>query len=311
MPQHLADVPKRHAVTYENAVAAAERAAHSENERSRRQGARFLITRTCSVCHGTRLRPESLTSLLDGRTIADIATLELQRVLSVANDLPASLPAELSRLTTGLLTELSAGLRPLLKLGLGYLSLDREGATLSTGERQRIELTSTVRANTTGMLYVLDEPSVGLHPSNVEGLRTTIAALVANGDSVVVVEHDIELIRGADWIIELGPGAGEHGGTIVAEGTPDQLQANPRSVIGPFLSGRASVRRERPSPPASDGRIVVEVGELYNLRGVTAAFPVHGLSALAGPAGAGKTALVLDSLVPAARAVLDGLPLPE
>jgi excinuclease ABC subunit A len=297
-------------VTYENAVAAAERAARSQSERSRQQAGRFLVTRTCSVCHGTRLRPEALSSLLVGRTIAEIAALELQEVLAFAAELPASLPAELSRMTTGLLGELTGGLAPLLDLGLGYLSLDRAGATLSTGERQRIELTSTVRANTTGMLYVLDEPSVGLHPSNVGGLRTTIAALVAHGNSVVIVEHDTALIRAADWVIELGPGAGEHGGTIVAQGTPGQLQADRDSIIGPFLSGAATVRRERPAPERSDGEIVIEVGALYNLRDVIASFPVHGLSALAGPSGAGKTALVLDSLVPSARAELDGRSLP-
>jgi excinuclease ABC subunit A len=297
-------------VNYQNAVAAAERAARSDNERGRRQAARFLTVRTCSVCHGTRLRPEVLTSLLAGRTIADIAAIEVQGVLSFARELPATLPAELHPVTTGLLGELTGNLLPLLSLGLGYLSLDRDGATLSTGERQRIELTARVRANTTGMLYVLDEPSVGLHPSNVEGLRTTIDALTANGNSVIVVEHDIGLIRSADWIIELGPGAGEHGGRIVAQGTPDGLQADPRSIIGPFLSGATSVRRDRPAPPSSDGQIVIVLSELYNLRDVTAAFPVHGLSALAGPSGAGKTALVLDSLVPAARATLDGRPLP-
>ncbi len=213
-------------------------------------------------------------------------------------------------MTDGLLGELTGTLQPLLDLGLGYLSLDREGASLSTGERQRIELTSTVRANTTGMLYVLDEPSVGLHPSNVEGLRTSIAALVANGNSVVIVEHDLELIRSADWVVELGPGAGEHGGTVIAEGPPDRLQRDRGSMIGPFLSGRATVTRERSAAPADD-ELVITISELYNLRDVTARFPVGRLSALAGPSGAGKTALVLDSLVPAARAALGGLPLPE
>jgi len=144
----------------------------------------------------------------------------------------------------------------------------------------------------------------------VAGLRTTIAALVGNGNSIVMVEHDLELIRTADWIIELGPGAGRQGGTIVAEGAPDQLKADPGSIIGPFLAGTASVHRDRPAPPPADGQITIEVGELYNLRDVTAAFPVHGLTALAGPSGAGKTALVLDSLIPAARAMVQGLPLP-
>jgi excinuclease ABC subunit A len=167
-----------------------------------------------------------------------------------------------------------------------------------------------VRANTTGMLYVLDEPSVGLHASNVAGLRTTIEALVANGNSVVLVEHDIALIRSADWVIELGPGAGEHGGTIIAEGPPERLQSDRRSVIGAFLSGRAAVTRKRAARPASEEGIVVVVGELYNVRDVTARFPVAALSAVSGPSGAGKTALVLESLVPAVRAAVSGQPLP-
>jgi excinuclease ABC subunit A len=298
-------------VNYENAVTAAERAARGDNERSRRQAERYVVTRTCSVCHGTRLSPKALSSRLDGRTIADIAALDLDAISPFAAALPAKLPTELERLTTGLLGELTGALQPLIALGLGYLSLDREGASLSTGERQRIELTSTVRTNTTGMLYVLDEPSVGLHPSNVEGLRATIAALVANGNSVILVEHDLPLIRSADWIIELGPGAGEHGGKIIAEGPPGQVQSDRHSVIGPFLSGRATVTRTRPAATESDGEIVITVAELYNLRDVTARFPVRRLSALAGPSGAGKTALILDSLVPAAWATLDGLPLPS
>ena len=195
-------------VNYDNAVAAVERSLRSDNERTRRLVQRFLITRVCSVCHGTRLRPEALTSQLGGRNIAEISALGLGELRGFAAGLPAGLPAELSRLTTGLLAELDGRLTPLLDVGLGYLTLDRAGASLSTGERQRIELTSTVRASTTGMLYVLDEPSVGLHPSNVAGLRKTITALAGNGNSVVVVEHERELIRAADWVIELGPGAG-------------------------------------------------------------------------------------------------------
>ena len=156
---------------------------------------RFLITRVCSVCHGTRLRPEALASRLGGRNLAEISALSLGELRGFAAGLPAGLPAELSRMTTGLLAELTGRLTPLLDVGLGYLALDRAGASLSTGERQRIELTSTVRASTTGMLYVLDEPSVGLHPSNVAGLLKTITALAGNGNSVVVVEHEREIIR--------------------------------------------------------------------------------------------------------------------
>jgi excinuclease ABC subunit A len=291
-------------VNYDNAVAAVERSLRSDNERTRRLVQRFLITRVCSVCHGTRLRPEALSSQLGGSNIAEISALSLDGLRGFTAGLPAGLPAELSRVTSGLMAELDGTLTPLLDVGLGYLTLDRSGGSLSTGERQRIELTSTVRASTTGMLYVLDEPSVGLHPSNVAGLRKTITALAGNGNSVIVVEHERELIRAADWVIELGPEAGSKGGTVIAEGTPAQLEADPRSIMGPFLAGAPAVPRDRPARPGSGELISIEIGDLYNLHDVTAAFPVGQLTALAGPSGAGKTALVLDSLIPAARAQL-------
>jgi excinuclease ABC subunit A len=297
-------------VNYDNAVAAVERSVRSDNERTRQLVQRFLVTRVCSVCHGTRLRPEALTSQLDGRNIAEISALTLGELSGFMAGLPAGLPAELSRVTTGLLAELNGRLTPLLDVGLSYLALDRAGASLSTGERQRIELTSTVRASTTGMLYVLDEPSVGLHPSNVVGLRKTITALAGNGNSVVVVEHERELIRSADWVIELGPGAGANGGTVIAEGAPGQLETDPRSIMGPFLAGATAVSRDRPVQAGPGGQITIEISDLYNLHDLTAAFPVHRMTGLAGPSGAGKTALVLDSLIPAARALLSGSALP-
>jgi excinuclease ABC subunit A len=299
-------------VTYENAVATAERNLESNSEQARRQVQKFFITRTCSVCHGTRLRPEALTSLLGGKNLAQISELRLDELRDFAAGLPPQLPAELKRMTTGLLNELNGVLVPLLDVGLGYLTLDRPGASLSTGERQRIELTSTVRASTTGMLYVLDEPSVGLHPSNVQGLRRTIGALARGGNSVVVVEHEREIIRAADWVIELGPAAGAQGGTIVAQGPPAELETSATSIIGPYLAGTASVHRDRrddgggESGHAPEGEITVEVSDLYNLHDVTATFPLRRLTALAGPSGAGKTALVLDSLIPAATAQLAG-----
>jgi len=297
-------------VNYDNAVAAVERSLRSDNERTRRLVQRFLITRVCSVCHGTRLRPEALRSKLGGLNIAEISALRLDELHGFAAGLPPGLPAELSRLTTGLLAELNGTLTPLLDVGLGYLTLDRSGGSLSTGERQRIELTSTVRASTTGMLYVLDEPSVGLHPSNVAGLRKTITALAGNGNSVVIVEHERELIRAADWVIELGPGAGSKGGTVIAEGTPEQLENNPQSIMGPFLAGALAVARDG-APRAGTGQpISIEIGDLYNLHDLTASFPAGQLTALAGPSGAGKTALVLDSLIPAAKAQLTGTALP-
>jgi excinuclease ABC subunit A len=299
------------AVNYDNAVAAVERSLRSDNERTRRLVQRFLITRVCSVCHGTRLRPEALTSQLGGRNLAEVSALSLGELQGFAAGLPAGLPAELSRVTTGLLAELDGRLTPLLDVGLAYLTLDRAGASLSTGERQRIELTSTVRASTTGMLYVLDEPSVGLHPSNVEGLLKTIKALAGNGNSVVVVEHERDVIRSADWVIELGPAAGAKGGTVIAQGPPGELERDPLSIMGQFLAGTVAVTRDRrPLHPGPAGQITLEIADLYNLHDVTAAFPLQRLTALAGPSGAGKTALVLDSLIPAARALLSGSPLP-
>ncbi len=293
-------------VNYDNAVAAVERSLRSDNERTRRLVQRFLITRVCSVCHGTRLRPEALSSQLDGRNIAEISALGLGELRGFAAVLPAGLPTELGRLTTGLLAELNGTLTPLLDVGLSYLTLDRSGASLSTGERQRIELTSTVRASTTGMLYVLDEPSVGLHPTNIQGLRKTISALAANGNSVVVVEHEREIVQTADWVIELGPAAGAKGGRVIAQGSPGQLETDPRSIIGPFLAGAPAVPGDRAERRGPGGQVTLQVGDLYNLHDVTADFPVGRLTAVAGPSGAGKTALVLDSLIPAARAALSG-----
>ena len=301
----------RLSVNYDNARAAVDRSLRSDNERTRRLAQRFVTTRTCSVCHGTRLRPEALTSQLGGQNIAEISALSLAALRDFTASRPARLPAELGRVTTGLFAELNNTLAPLLDVGLSYLSLDRAGASLSAGERQRIELTSTVRASTTGMLYVLDEPSVGLHPSNVTGLRRMISALAANGNSVILVEHERELIRSADWVIELGPGAGAQGGQVIAAASPGQLEADPRSIIGPFLAGAPGVARDRAAAAADDRQVAIEISDLYNLHNLTADFPVNRLTAVAGPSGAGKTALVLDSLIPAARARPAGTPPPS
>jgi excinuclease ABC subunit A len=300
----------RLSVNYDNAVTAARRSLGSDKERSRAQAQRFVATRTCSVCHGTRLRPEALASRLGGCNLAEISAMGLDELPGFIAGLPAGLPAELRRMTTGLMAELDGTLTPLLEVGLGYLTLDRAGGTLSTGERQRMELTSTVHAGTTGLLYVLDEPSVGLHPSNVQGLHKLITALAGNGNSVVVVEHEREVIRSADWIIELGPAAGTEGGEVIAQGTVQEVEADPRSVIGPFLAGTRAVPGERPARPATEAQVTLEVAGLFNLRDVTASFPLQRMTAVAGPSGAGKTALVLDSLVPAAGALLAGAALP-
>jgi excinuclease ABC subunit A len=296
-------------VRYENAIATVEHAAASDNPGTRARVERFLRVQTCPVCHGSRLNPQALSSTLDGRNLAQISALTLADLRGFAVDVQRQAPRDLARVASGLVKECLQALDPVLGLGLGYLQLDRAGSTLSTGERQRLELTSTVRANTTGMLYVLDEPSVGLHPSNIEGLRDTIELLAANGNSVVMVEHEIEIINAADWVIELGPGAGSHGGTVIAEGAPADIRASGHSIIGPYLAGRPAVIR--PPRPADGAAVTVEVADLYNLHDVGAAFPERAMTAVAGPSGAGKTALVLESLVPAVRASLAGQKTPR
>ena len=297
-------------VNYDNAVASAQRMLRGESARTRQLAERFTHTSVCSVCGGTRLRPEALASLLGGLNLAEVSALDLNALREFASALRDGLPLEIARMTEGLLKEFEGRLIPLLDVGLAYLTLDRTGSTLSTGERQRIELTSTVRANATGMLYVLDEPSVGLHPSNVSGLERTIHALVVNGNSVIIVEHELELIRIADWVIELGPDAGIGGGKIIAESRPTDLERNPNSIIGPYLSGSATVSRCQ-RPIEDDAKYIeIEIDELFNLRDVRAKFPMHRLTGVAGPSGAGKTALVLESLVPALRASVVGDALP-
>jgi len=295
-------------VNYENAIAAVERQARSENAGTRKRQEQFLHWGTCSLCHGTRLRPEALTSTLDGLTLGEINAFTLDELWAFLREIPARATEELRRPAESLTRETRNLTEPLVQLGLGYLGLDRAGSTLSTGERQRLELTSTVRANTTGMLYVLDEPSVGLHPSNILGLITTIHALVDGGNSVVMVEHDVDVIAEADWIIELGPGAGSHGGRIIGQGTPDRMRSDPTSIIGPFLNGGAAVERAR--KPIDGEQIALEVADLHNLHNIDLGMPLGALTAVAGPSGAGKTALILDSLIPAVRARLTGAPLP-
>ncbi|GAB2821660.1 excinuclease ABC subunit UvrA [Actinocorallia aurea] len=293
-------------MTFENAVAAVTQAGSSGSETTRSRLSKFFTTHVCPACHGSRYRPEALASHLDGRTIAAITALDLERLDDFADDLPGRLPEPVRALAERLSRELRESVAPLRRLGLGYLSLDRSGDTLSTGERQRVQLARTVRERSTGLLYVLDEPSVGLHPANVEGVRELVGVLADNGNSVVVVDHDVALLRAADHLIEMGPGAGRLGGTVTAQGTPTEVAADPASVTGPFLSGEAEpVVRERKGDEG-DGRLSLTVGELYNLRDITVHIPLRRLTLVTGVSGSGKTALVLDSLVPALRRRLAG-----
>ncbi|MEX3106258.1 excinuclease ABC subunit UvrA [Streptomyces sp. ST1015] len=274
--------------------------------------ARFTTTRACPACHGTRLRAEALATLLDGRTIAETSALTLDTVLTWAETLSTRLPRDLKALTDDLAGRLAEGVRPLIDLGLAYLTLDRPGPTLSTGELQRIQLAATLHAGTAGVLYVLDEPSIGLHPANLDGLLAALNRLADDGNTVLVVDHDLEIMRAADHLIEIGPGAGRAGGTLDAQGTTAGLAADPRSVTGPYLAGTAPLTVRTPRRvDESCPRLRLHVTELHNLRDLSVSLPLNRLTLVTGVSGSGKSSLILDSLAPALRAHLAGSPLPD
>lgn len=216
-------------------------------------------------------------------------------------------------MTDSITAELKEPLERLAQLGLGYLTFDRASSTLSNGERQRVQLTRAVRSRTTGVLYVLDEPSIGMHPSNVEGLLGVMDDLLRDGNSVVFVDHDVQVLRHAQEIIEIGPGSGENGGSVVSQGTPQEVAANPDSRIGPFLSGARRVEVRRPASPEElfkTGRIEMESGPLHTVRELDVSFPAGRLSVVSGVSGSGKTTLVLESLIPGISAMTAGSRLP-
>ena len=299
---------------YENAYAAVEDSmATTTNERTIKRLNRFYTFDTCPDCHGSRFNPKLLTQLLAGRNIADVSDLTVADLHQFALTIVAQLPTEMQDLGQSLVDELLLSLQPMEDLGLDYLTLSRPGSTLSTGELQRIQLGRTLRSATTGVLYVLDEPSVGLHPANVQGLIKAFRGLVAQGNSVVVVDHDTSIIAAADYVLEIGPHAGKNGGTIVDQGTVDQIRHAPTSLIAPFLNGTATLR-ERPVLPAADlwqhGSLDIEVAHRFNIQDITAHLPKNRLTTITGMSGAGKTTLILDSLIPALKAAAKKQPLP-
>ncbi|MGM9892651.1 ATP-binding cassette domain-containing protein [Limosilactobacillus sp.] len=297
---------------YENAHAAVlESAKSSKSERAQKRISEFFHYSTCPVCHGTRLRPELLKQLAGGLNIAEVSNLTLGELRDWKARVLASLPANMNKMANSLFKEFDDNLRPLLELGLDYLTLSRNGNTLSTGELQRIQLARTLRTQTTGVLYVLDEPSIGLHPDNISGLLNVFHELVQQGNSLVVVDHNVDIIKHADWIIEIGPGSGDQGGQVIAQGTPAAIVDNPASKIGPYLKGTADLMARSVASQPSEQKIDFEVADYYNLKDVHAALPVNRLSAITGFSGAGKTSLILDSLIPAIKAKNTGQPLPQ
>lgn len=297
---------------YENAHAAVlESAKSSQSERAQKRISEFFHYSTCPVCHGTRLKPELLTQLAGGLNIAQVGDLTLGELKDWQQKVLATLPAEMTQVATSLFKEFEDDLRPLLELGLDYLTIARNGNTLSTGELQRIQLARTLRTQTTGVLYVLDEPSIGLHPDNVSGLLKIMRELVAQGNSLVVVDHNVDIIQAADWILEVGPGSGAAGGQLIAQGTPADVAANPQSKIGPYLNGTARLVARQPQATSNADQLKFEVANYFNLKDLKTSLPVNRLSAVTGFSGAGKTSLILDSLVPAIRRQIKGEPLPS
>lgn len=274
---------------------------------------RFITAHTCPSCHGSRLSEAARGTQVDGKDLAEASALTLAETMAWTPTVPATLPADMrpmAEMIAGQFTEMG---RRLNELGLGYLTLDRASSTLSTGERQRVQLARAVRNETTGVLYVLDEPSIGLHPSNIEGLIGVMRDLLDGGNSVVLVDHDVQVLREADWMIEIGPGSGSSGGTVLAEGSIDAIQENPASLIGPFLSGNETVVvRDRASEDTvfSHGEIRLKTAPIHTVHALEAEFPKGRLTAVTGMSGSGKTTLVLESLVPGLAAAHDGVPLP-
>ncbi|NVM32377.1 excinuclease ABC subunit UvrA [Pediococcus acidilactici] len=297
---------------YENAhQAVLESAKTSKSERAQARISQFFNYSTCPVCHGSRLKPELMQQTTGGKNIAEVSDLALGDLNSWMEKVLAELPADMQKMADSLFAEFSHNLRPLLDLGLDYLTLSRNGNSLSTGELQRIQLARTLRTKTTGVLYVLDEPSIGLHPDNVSGLLKVFRELVDQGNSLVVVDHNLAVIRAADQIIEIGPGSGQEGGYILNQGTPAELAEDPDSLIGPYLKGTAMIHVRKINNQGPAKLIDFTVKDYYNLQNVRAKIPVNRLTTVTGFSGAGKTSLILDSLVPAITAQSQKRSLPK
>lgn len=300
--------------TYFNAIYTVENAlAKVRDEKGLGRVARFLKQSTCPACHGTRLSIDARKPHVAGINLAEATAMTLGELNEWVAAVPAALPTEMQSMATSICESYQHTARRLTDLGLDYLSLDRASATLSTGERQRVQLARAVRNRTTGVLYVLDEPSIGLHPSNIDGLLEVVRDLIADGNSVVMVDHDTHILRHADHIVEMGPVAGAGGGRVIAQGTLAQVEADPASHIGGFLSGAESVRVREVLDASSvfnRGRIHLETDTLHTVKPLSVDVPKGRLTVVTGVSGSGKTTLVLESLIPALSANASGAKLP-
>ena len=283
-----------------------------KDEKGMKRVEKFLKEDTCPDCGGARLSAAARAPRLRGIGLDQACQMPLAELLDWVEGVPASLPAEMRPMARSICESFRTPARRLIDLGLSYLSLDRAASTLSTGERQRMQLARAVRNRTTGVLYVLDEPSIGLHPANIVGLAGVMKDLVADGNSVLLVDHDTQILKQADWLVEMGPAAGAGGGQVIAEGPVEALMQDPHSQIGPFLAGRASVGRQA-VPEAQlfeKGAVALSTGPIHTVGPLEVRIPKGRLTVVTGVSGSGKTTLVLESLVPALQAAAAGSPLP-
>ena len=300
--------------TYYNAIYTVENAlAKVKDEKGMKRVEKFLKEDVCPECGGTRLSAAARAPLLRGIPLSDACAMTLSALVDWVRGVPGSLPAEMRPMAESICAAFESTARRLMDLGLGYLTLDRSAATLSTGERQRMQLARAVRNRTTGVLYVLDEPSIGLHPANIVGLTGVMHDLVADGNSVILVDHDTQILKESDWIIEMGPQAGAKGGHVIAQGPVNALESNPNSQIGPFLSGKAETDL-RPHAARdemfSQGTIRLSTASIHTVKPLKIDIPKGRLTVVTGVSGSGKTTMVLESLIPALEASIAGAALP-
>ena len=300
--------------TYFNAVYTVENAlAKVKDEKGMKRVEKFLKEDICPECRGTRLSAAARAPKLRGISLDGACAMTLSELVDWVRGVPGSLPEEMRPMAESICDAFQSTARRLMDLGLGYLTLDRSAATLSTGERQRMQLARAVRNRTTGVLYVLDEPSIGLHPSNIVGLTGVMHDLVADGNSVILVDHDTQILKEADWIVEMGPEAGANGGHVIAQGTIPAVEENPASQIGPFLSGKAETKLRictAKDELFTDGVIHLSTSEIHTVKPLEVDIPKGRLTVVTGVSGSGKTTMVLESLVPALEASINGRTLP-